>query len=281
MWSWAELKKAPWFCCLYMDSRPWQRKELVSKFIIHGIQQQHKLHHCLFPRFQTIPNSQLQQQPKFIRIVSSGNALSTNSTPIKVPAAKSVLESLQSLSGIFIQVGRHSFIFLFSPLRCLSFCFALCSPSRCWWLVPATATVKTYLVASSQYPSLLRLSIPLPFIHYFYPNSILARYFTQCPSSNWPPWLPHLNITPKQLFQLGLAQSRFLRHLKSIFDLWTISVPSRSRSRRTQRVSTHPPCSLPQCRHCHPSSKPSQLPSISATSVFKRPSNWLSSLDLI
>merc|ERR1719331_2035451 len=35
-------------------------------------------------RFQTIPNSQLQQQPKFIRIVSSGNALSTNSTPIKV-----------------------------------------------------------------------------------------------------------------------------------------------------------------------------------------------------
>ena len=38
----------------------------------------------IFFRFQTIPNSQLQQQPKFIRIVSSGNALSTNSTPIKV-----------------------------------------------------------------------------------------------------------------------------------------------------------------------------------------------------
>ena len=36
--------------------------------------------------------------------------------------------------------------------------------------------------------------------------------------------------------------------------MWTISVPSRSRSRRTQRVSTHPPCSLPQCRHFHPSS---------------------------
>ena len=35
-------------------------------------------------RFQTIPNSQLQQQPKYIRIVSSGNALATNSTPIKV-----------------------------------------------------------------------------------------------------------------------------------------------------------------------------------------------------
>ena len=49
--------------------------------------------------------------------------------------------------------------------------------------------------------------------------------------------------------------------------MWTISVPSRSRSRRTQRVSTHPPCSLPQCRHCHPSSKPSQLPSISAKSA--------------
>ena len=40
--------------------------------------------HVFDGRFQTIPNSQLQQQPKYIRIVSSGNALATNSTPIKV-----------------------------------------------------------------------------------------------------------------------------------------------------------------------------------------------------
>ena len=47
--------------------------------------------HVFDGRFQTIPNSQLQQQPKYIRIVSSGNALATNSTPIKVATISRII----------------------------------------------------------------------------------------------------------------------------------------------------------------------------------------------
>ena len=54
--------------------------EIMTKKCSEEISQKH----VFDGRFQTIPNSQLQQQPKYIRIVSSGNALATNSTPIKV-----------------------------------------------------------------------------------------------------------------------------------------------------------------------------------------------------
>ena len=69
----------------------------------------------LCSRFQTIPNSQLQQQPKFIRIVSSGNALSTNSTPIKVPI-NHLFYNFHSCWQTSLMVVNSLFLLSSSPL---------------------------------------------------------------------------------------------------------------------------------------------------------------------
>ena len=80
--------------------------EIMTKKCSEEISQKH----VFDGRFQTIPNSQLQQQPKYIRIVSSGNALATNSTPIKVANISLIIPFalLQHLTIPILMLVLHS-----------------------------------------------------------------------------------------------------------------------------------------------------------------------------